>query len=184
MTDTQYLTDAQLDAIAALDVNLGSDASIQAAADNAKPSNANLPSWLGPCKAVLDDETDLHLELRRLTPKYLDAREAFEETSDPSTQAANEYKMAGEALVHVLVAIGAYDTDTAAAAAVQALTFPFGSDMLVSRWAHREKLLTHLGSGEIARIAMSVEDRIAAGYALDDLPMWELADPYLTGGEL
>jgi len=131
------------------------------------------PDWCRAMNAVLADETDLSSELRRLTPKYLNARTAFEGTGYPHGDAAHEYSLAGEALVHVLVAIGAYDTDTAAHTAVQSLTYPGGSSMLVERWAHREGL--DLTSGEISRIATAVEDRIAAGGTLADLPMWMLA---------
>lgn len=137
-----------------------------------------------PVWAVLNDETDLHLELRRLTPHYLDAREAYEETFDPNGIPAYEHSVAREALVHVLVAIGAYDDDTTARLAVQALTYPGGAEMLVSRWVSTEGLSTRLGSGEISSIAAAVIDRIASGDGLDDLPMWDLAEPWLNGGEL
>lgn len=144
----------------------------------------NLPDWVRPTKAVLADETGLSTELRRLTPQYLKAREAFEETGYPHGDAALEYSQAHEALVHVLVAIGAYDTDCEAAVAVQALTFPGGADMLVARWAHRENVLDELSSGDISNIAETVIERIAEGRNLDDLGMWDLADPYLNRGEL
>lgn len=136
-------------------------------------SRHNPPDSFRAMNAVLADETGLSTELRRLTPKYLDARTAFEETGYPHGNSACEYLQAGESLVHVLVAIGAYENDTAAGAAVQSLTYPGGSSMLVERWAHREGL--DLNSGEISRLAKAIEDRIAAGIQLIDLPMWMLA---------
>lgn len=137
------------------------------------PQSHELPDWHRAMNAVLADETGLSTELRRLTPAYLNARTAFEETGYPHGDAAHEYTAAGEALVHVLVAIGAYDNDTAARTAVQSLTYPGGSSMLVERWAHREGL--DLSSGEISRLAKTVEDRLAAEDRLADLPMWMLA---------
>jgi hypothetical protein len=131
------------------------------------------PDWGHAMNAVLADTTDLSSELRRLTPKYLDARAAFEETGYPHGDADYEYSQAGEALVHVLVAIGAYETDIEAHEAVQSLTYPGGASMLVERWAHREGL--DLSSGEISRLAKAVEDRMTAGGGLADLPMWMLA---------
>jgi hypothetical protein len=148
------------------------------------PPADNLPAWVNPMNAVLADETGLSTELRRLTPQYLKAREAFEETGYPHGDAAYEYSKAHEELVHVLVAIGAYDTDTAAVAAVQALTFPGGADMLVTRWADRENVLDELSPGDISNIAETVCERIAEGRNIDDLGMWELADAYLNRGEL
>jgi len=130
------------------------------------------PNWRA-MNAVLADETDLSTELRRLTPKYLDARTAFEETGYPHGDAAHEYSQAVEALVHILVAIGAYEDDTAAHQEVESLTYPGGSSMLVERWTHREGL--DLSSGEISRLAKVVEERIAGGDQLADLPMWTLA---------
>lgn len=129
--------------------------------------------WNRAVNAVLADETGLSTELRRLTPKYLKARTAFEETGYPHGDAAHEYSQASEALVHVLVAIGAYENDTAAHTAVQSLTYPGGSTMLVERWEHQEGL--DLSSREVSRIATAVEARIAAGDRLADLPMWALA---------
>jgi hypothetical protein len=138
----------------------------------AAPSH-ELPDWHRAMNAVLADETGLSTELRRLTPRYLNARTAFEETGYPHGDAAHEYAKTAEALVHVLVAIGAYDTDTAAHAAVQSLTYPSGSSMLVERWEHQEGL--DLTSRDVSRIATAVEARIAAGDRLADLPMWSLA---------
>lgn len=143
-----------------------------------------LPDPVRAAKAVLADETGLSLELRRLTPHYLDAREAYEETHYPHGDEAHEYSVARERLVHVLVAVGAYDSDAAARTAVQELTYPGGAEALVQRWVHQEHLSTVLGFGEVAQIALAVIDRIAGGASLDDLSMWELADPYLTGGGL
>lgn len=174
MTDLKAkpYADRDFDEVAALNVDLAANV----------PTPDNLPDWVRPMNAVLADETDLHLELRRLTPKYLTARERFEE--DPTSQGAGEYMAAHCALVHVLVAIGAYDTDTAADDAVQALTFPGGADMLVARWADGEGVLDSLSSGEISNIAETVCERIAKGRNLDDLGMWELVHPYLNRGEL
>lgn len=173
--------DRRYDSVTALAVDLRNDHTQPARGPEPR---YELPESHRAANAVLYGDDDLALELARLTPRYFDARETFEETSDPTPQAAREYATAGAALVHVLVTIGAYETDTAAAAAVQAFTFPFGSFKFVSRWVYKEGLDTVLGSGEIARISMAVEDRIAAGDSLDDLPMWELADPHLTGGDL
>jgi len=132
-----------------------------------------LPDWHRAMNAVLADDTGLSTELRRLTPRYLEARTAFEEAGYPHGDAAHEYAVAREALVHVLVAIGAYEGDNAARVAVQSLTYPSGSSMLVERWEHREGL--DLSRREISRIATAVEARIAAGDRLADLPMWTLA---------
>jgi hypothetical protein len=122
------------------------------------------------------------LELRRLIPRYLTARERFEETGYPHGDAAYEYSTASEALVHVLVAVGAYGTDEAAFAAVEAMTAPYLASMFVEAWADREGYLTELGSGEIARIADRVTDLVAEGARLDDLGMADLVAPYLPGG--
>jgi hypothetical protein len=56
--------------------------------------------------------------------------------------------------------------------------------MLVARWADREGVLDDLGPGEISNIAETVCERIADGRNLDNLGMWELAEPYLNRGEL
>jgi hypothetical protein len=176
MTDlkAQPYADRSFEAIAALNVDLTVPTTV---------GTVTLPDWARSVNAVLADETGLSTELRRLTPQYLKAREAFEENDVPTAQTTAEYTNVCGALVHVLIAIGAYDTDTEAAAAVQALTFPFGADMLVEAWAHREHVLDELGYGEIANIAETVRERIAEGRNIDDLGMWELADPYLTGVE-
>jgi hypothetical protein len=175
MTDLKAkpYADRSFEAIAALHVDL-----------TAPPAADNLPAWVSPFKAVLADETGLSTELRRLTPQYLKAREAFEETGYPHGDAAFEYSKAGEALVHVLVAIGAYNTDEEANLAVQALTFPGGADMLVTRWADRENVLDELDHGAISNIAETVIERVAEGRNIDNLGMWELADPYLNRVEL
>jgi len=173
MTDLKAkpYADRSFETIAALNVDLTTPTTVD-----------NLPDWVRPMNAVLADETDLSLELRRLTPRYLKAREKFEE--NPTEQAGTEYTKAHGALVHVLVAIGAYDTNAEATAAAKALTFPGGADMLVARWADREGVLDDLGPGEISNIAETVCERIADGRNLDNLGMWELADPYLHRGEL
>lgn len=173
MTDLKAKPYTDHEATAALNVDLAFPTTV---------GNGNLPDWVRPVNAVLADETGLSTELRRLTPQYLKARERFEE--DPTSQGAGEYMEAHGALVHVLVAIGAYDTNPAADDAVQALTFPGGADMLVARWADREGVLDELGPGEISNIAETVCERIAEGRNIDDLGMWDLADPYLNKGEL
>jgi len=138
--------------------------------------------WLDAHQAVMDDETGLSLELRRLIPPYLTAREAYEETGNAHGDAAREYSKATEALVHILVAIGAYDSDEAAAAAVDAMRAPGLATMFVERWAAREGYLDDLGFGEIARIADRVTDLVAEGARLDDMGMADLVAMYLPGG--
>jgi hypothetical protein len=178
MTDLKAkpYADRDYEAVAALDVDF------TAPVHNATVDN--LSGSVRAMNAVLVDETGLSTELRRLTPQYLKARERFEERDTPTAQAAAEYTKVSSALVHVLVAIGAYNTDEEANSAVEALTFPGGADMLVARWADREHVLDELDHGAISNIAETVIERVAEGRNLDNLGMWELADPYLNRGEL
>jgi hypothetical protein len=121
------------------------------------------------------DPDDLHLERRRLVGEYLKAREAWEDGTGP----AYEYLALREAVVHALVALGEYTTDTAARSDLDALKAGFSGEMFVERWVAEQGLMTALGSREIALIAEDVRGWIAAGACLDDLPMWELAAPHL-----
>lgn len=138
--------------------------------------------WLDAANAVAADETGLSLELRRLIPHYLTAREAYEETGHALSPSAAAYSRAREAVVHVLVAIGAYADDDTAASAVDAFKAPYLATMFVERWADREGYLPQLGFGEIARIAAQVQDLVAEGRRLDDMGMADLVEPYLPGG--
>lgn len=164
------------DSMVTLDVDLSSPATKPTALDQVRAD------WLDAANAVAADETGLSLELRRLIPGYLAAREAYEETGHALSPSAAAYARAREAVVHVLAAFGAYPDDDTAAAAVDAFEAPYLATMFVERWADREGYLTQLGSGEVSRIAAQVQDLVAEGRRLDDMGMADLVEPYLPGG--
>ena len=126
---------------------------------------------------VLDENAqDAHLERRRLVGQYLNDREAFED----GTGTGDALKTIREATVHALIACGEYTDDVTARSDLDALKAGFAGEMLVERWAAREGHLEHLDARKVNAIADRVRDWVADGACLDQLPMWELAEPYLN----
>lgn len=112
---------------------------------------------------------------RRLVGDYLTAREAWED----ETGTAQAFLVARELAVTALVADEYYTDPNEAREELDALRAACAGEFFVERWANREGLLTDLGTAEIVGIADAVRDRLAAGFCLDQLPMWELAAPFL-----
>jgi len=126
--------------------------------------------------ADLIDPADLHLERRRLVGEYLKAREAWED----ETGTAEAYLTVREATVHALIACGEYTDDVTARSDLDALTAGFAGEMFVQRWAASVGHLEHLDARKVNAIADRVRDCVADGACLDQLPMWDLAEPYLN----
>lgn len=125
------------------------------------------------------DRNDDPPTTRRLIGDYLIAREAWED----ETGTAQAFLVARELAVTALVADEYYTDPNTAREELDALRAGCAAEFFVERWADREGLLTDLGSREITGMADMVRDWVAAGFCLDQLPMWELAQPYLTPGD-
>jgi len=182
MTDlhNRELSEAQLDAIAALDTNLGSDTSIARAAQRVRAAAATArieAAAPGMDQSVEDAEAAFLTFRRTMTTRYLKAREAYEENATETTAA--RYEAVREALALVFTAEGGwakYGNAKTVTEAINHLEHGIG-EMWVSLWVCREGV--DVDFGQIAAIADTVRDWIASGATLPDLPMWELAAPYL-----
>lgn len=126
--------------------------------------------------ADLNDPADLHLERRRLVGEYLKVREAWED----GTGTAKAFLTIREEVVRALIACKEYADDVTARSDLDALKAGFAGERFVERWASREGLLEHLDARKVNAIADMVRDWVAGGACLDQLPMWELAEPYLN----
>lgn len=125
------------------------------------------------------DRNDDQPTTRRLIGDYLIAREAWED----ETGTAQAFLVARELAVTALVADEYYTDANTAREELDALRAGMAGEFFVERWADREGLLTSLGSREITGMADMVRDWVAAGSCLDQLPMWDIAEPYLNPAE-